>query len=163
MAFHIISYRDGQVEHLKELANTTFAIREVKYPYGWSTGGTGNNHHSYDIARIIDLTWDELDNTARAYANASLFLMTSRSLALSINDNGAFDPRPFTTVAEAYYFGVSFFDEIGLFGNKTARESAIVITNTEPLLDQIKQNLAALDASDPWVAATKRKLDELSK
>jgi len=163
MAFHIISYRDGKVEHLRELANTTFAIRNVKYPFGWDTGGTGNNHHSYDIARIINLTWEELDDTAKAYANATLFLMKARSLAISINDDGAFDPRPFTTVAEAYYFGVSFFDEIGLFGNETARESRIVFTNTEPLLEQIKQNLAALDASDPWVAATKRKLDGLGK
>jgi len=163
MVFHIISYRDGKVEHLKELANTTFAIREVKYPYGWDTGGTGNNHHYYDIARIIDLTWETLDDTARSYATATLFLMMARSLVLSINDDGAFDPRPFTTVAEAYYFGVSFFEEIGLFGNKTPRDSGIVITNTEPLLGQIKQNLAALDASDPWVAATKRKLDRLSK
>ncbi len=163
MAFHIISYRDGKVEHLRELANTTFAIRNVKYPFGWDTGGTGNNHHSYDIARIINLTWEELDDTAKAYANATLFLMKARSLAISINDDGAFDPSPFTTVAEAYYFGVSFFDEIGLFGNETARESRIVFTNTEPLLEQIKQNLAALDASDPWVAATKRKLDGLGK
>jgi hypothetical protein len=163
MAFHIISYRDGQVEHLKELANTTFAIRFVKYPYGWRTGGTENNHHSYDIARIIDLTWDQMDEAARSYANAAIFLMTAVSLAFSIDDKGAFNPSAFTTVAEAYYFGVSFFEEIGLFGNETSRDSAIVITNTEPLLDQIKQNLATLDASDPWVAATKRKLDGLGK
>ena len=163
ITFHIISYRGGQVQKLKELADTTYAIRKVKYPYGWDTGGAMNNHHAYDVTRIINLTWEELDDTARSYANATIFLMTARSLALSINDDGDFDPRPFTTVAEAYYFGVSFFEEIGLFGNETARESAIVVTNTEPLLDQIKQNLAALDASDPWVAATKRKLDGLSK
>jgi hypothetical protein len=163
MTFHILSYRDGQVARHQELANTTFAIRNVKYPYGWNTGGTQNNHHAYDVARIINYTWEDLDGTARAYAIATLFLLKTRSLAHSINDDGAFDPKPFTTVAEAYYFGVSFFDEAGIFGNRQPLSERVVITNTEDLLRQIEENLQALDPKDPWVAATDFKLRELKE
>ena len=163
ITFHIISYRSGQVERLEQIGNTTFAIRTVKYPYGWSTGGTQNNHHAYDVARIINLTWDHLDGIARAYAGTSMFLMMARSMGLSIDGNGRFDPRPFTTVAEAYYFGISFFEELGYFGNETPRNQSIVISNSEALLDKIEENLLALDQSDPWVAAARRKLNRLKK
>ncbi len=163
ITFHIISYRGGQVGLLEQIGNTTFAIRTIKYPYGWSTGGTQNNHHAYDVARIINLTWDHLDGIARAYAGTSMFLMMARSLGLSIDGNGRFDPRPYTTVAEAYYFGISFFEELGYFGNETPRDQTIVISDSDVLLRRIEEHLLALDQSDPWVAASKRKLARIKE
>ena len=163
ITFHILSYRGGQVQRLGQIGETTFAIRRIKYPFGWDTGGTQNNHHAYDVARIINLTWSELDRVARAYAYATLFLMRARSIALSIDQDGSFDSRPFTTVAEAYYFGVSFFVETGLFGNEVLHDKGVVITNTEGLLEKIERNLAVLDPTDPWVAATQRKISELKR
>ena len=79
MTFHIVSYRNGDVRHHDRIARTTFGIRNVEYPYGWDTGGTQNNHHAYDVARIINLVWDQLDTTSRARANAALYLMAARS------------------------------------------------------------------------------------
>lgn len=163
ITFHIISYLDGEVNHRDRIGLTTTAIRDVKYPYGWDTGGTQNNHHAYDVARIINLTWEDLDRTGRAYAEANLFLMGVRSLAMSIDSRGAFDPRPFTTVGEAYYFGVSFFDEMGIFGNEVPRTTAIKLTNTADLYGQIRANLERLDQTDPWVAAARRKLEEIGR
>lgn len=159
ITFHIISYRGGDVNRLGEIGVTTGAIRDVKYPYGWDTGGTQNNHHAYDVARIINLTWDELDKSARSHASANLFLLLSRSLSMSIDSHGHFDPAPYTTVGEAYYFGISFFEEMGLFGNEIPRTAGLRITNTENLFGQIEANLADLDPTDPWVAAARRKLD----
>ncbi|MEM8597715.1 MAG: hypothetical protein AAGF76_14760 [Pseudomonadota bacterium] len=161
ITFHIISYRGGEVAHLKKIAQTTGAIRHVKYPFGWDTGGTQNNHHAYDIARIFNLTWDELDPVSRSHANATLFLLLARSLALSIDGDGSFDAVPYTTVGEAYYFGVSFFAEMGLFGNPMPQNHSLSITNTENLFHQIGENLDALDQSDPWIAAARRKLSEI--
>ena len=158
ITFHMLSYRSGDVELMRKIARTTAAIRRVKYPFGWNTGGTQNNHHAYDVVRIINLAWDELDPAARAYANATIFLMTARALALSVDDKGAFDPRPYGTVGEAYYFGISFFAEVGLFGNKTARTTEVSVANTDALLAQIERNLSNLDRSDPWVVAAERKL-----
>ena len=70
ITFHIISYRDGQVGQLRQIARTTFAIRHVNYPYGWHSSGTQNNHHAYDVARIINLTWDHLGQTERQHCPA---------------------------------------------------------------------------------------------
>ncbi|MEM9044073.1 MAG: hypothetical protein AAGC81_05220 [Pseudomonadota bacterium] len=159
ITFHIISYRGGDVALKKEIGQTTMAIKRVKYPFGWSTGGTQNNHHAYDIARIINLTWDDLDEPSRQHGSATIFLMSARSLAKSIDSTGAFDPKPFTTIGEAYYFGISFFEEIGLFGNPIARKSLTKVSDTDILYHQISDNLDDLDQSDPWVAAARRKLD----
>ncbi|MEM9061414.1 MAG: hypothetical protein AAGD13_13205 [Pseudomonadota bacterium] len=161
MTFHILSYRGGDVPNLGGIAATTGAIRRVKYPYGWNTGGTQNNHHAYDVARIINLTWDELAPSSRSYARATLFLLGTRALALSINDRGEFDPGPYGTVGEAYYFGISFFAELGVFGNKTGRDTVARIDNADELLAQIEANLSKLDSSDSWVVAAKRKLETI--
>ena len=83
-------------------------------------------------------------------------------MALSVNGDGVFDPRPYTSVAEAYYFGVSFFSEVGLFGNPMPVLSGIKVIDAQPLLAQIHANLAKLHPLDPWVAATRRKLEALS-
>ena len=163
ITFHIISYRGGDVGRRDRIGDTTSALQGVVYPYGWDTSGTQNNHHAYDIARIFNLTWDDLNDVGRSAAGASLFIMSARSLAMSIDSDGRFDPRPYTTVAEAYYFGISFFDEIGLFGGVGPRTASIEVTNTEGLYDQISRNLAELDQSDPWVAAARRKLLEVRR
>lgn len=158
ISFHIISYRSGNVNHLQQIGQTTFAIRHVRYPFGWSSGGTQNNHHAYDVARIVNLTWDHLDQMQRATARALLFLMAARSLHLSIDSNGEFDAEPYSTVGQAYYFGVSFFDEIGLF-RPSGRDEFLTISNTESLRERIEANLKKLDPSDPMVGAAVRKLN----
>jgi hypothetical protein len=156
--FHIVSYRGGEVAHSRKIARTTIAIRHHAYPYGWYSDGQQNNHHNYDVARIINQTWDNLDEADRASARALLFLMTARSLALSISSDGVFNSAPFNTVGSAYYFGVSFFAEVGLFGNKIPRTRGIAITNTEGLRDRIEANLRKLNKSDPMVGAALLKL-----
>ena len=161
ITFHILSYRGGRVNLLDKIAATTFAIRNVKYPYGWDTGGDQNNHHAYDVARIINLTRDHLDATADALAGTHIFLLTTRSLALSIDETGSFDPKPYTTIGEAYYFGISFLIEVGLIGEVDVGESMVVLTNTESLLKEIWQNLLKLDRSDPYVVATLNKLADV--
>lgn len=161
ITFHIISYRGGDVARKRQIGTTTGALRRVKYPYGWNTGGTQNNHHAYDVARIINLTWEELDETDRSQAGAHMYLMQARSLTSSIRADWSFDPTPYTTVGEAYYFGISFFEEMGLFGNPVARDRFTEITNTEDLYRKLRNHLDKLDDADPWVVAAKHKLDRL--
>ena len=85
--------------------------------------------------------------------------MMARSLVFSIDTKGVFNSTPYNTVGEAYYFGVSFFHELGLFGNNISRTQVIVVTNTEGLRDRIETNLGKLDKSDPMVGAALRKLN----
>ena len=159
MTFHILSYRGGDVRLRKQIAQTTFSIRHVPYPYGWDGGGLQNNHHAYDVVRIVNLTWSDLDRTQQSVAKAFLMLLTARSLAMSIDGAGAFDVAPYSTAGEAYYFGLSFFVEAGLLGRTATSE--VKVTNKEDLAARIGRKLDTLDASDPWVSAARRKLDLL--
>ena len=158
ITFHIVSYRNGAVNRLPRIGQTTFDIRHTRYPFGWRSSGAQNNHHAYDAARILNLIWDHMDPTQQATARALLFLMAARSLHLSIDSNGVFDAEPYSTVGQAYYFGVSFFDEIGLF-RPNGRQDFLSITDTEALRERIAANLMMLDPSDPMVGAAIRKLN----
>ena len=96
-------------------------------PFGWDGGGLQNNHHAYDVVRIVNLTWSDLDRTQQSVAKAFLMLLTARSLAMSIDGAGAFDVAPYSTAGEAYYFGLSFFVDSGVLG-RTASSDVKVTT-----------------------------------
>lgn len=159
--FHIVSYRGGNVPFPRRIAQTTFAIRNLPYPFGWEGNGQQNNHHAYDVARIINLIWDDLDMTQRANARALVLLQLYRSIGLSINDDGSFDTTPYSTVGEAYYFGLSFIEEANIFVEMLSHRQQLRITNADGLLDRIERHLQALEPSDPMIAAAKRKLERI--
>lgn len=158
ITFHIVAYRGGRVNRLQQIGQTTLDIRHGHYPFGWRSGGAQNNHHAYDVARIVNLTWDHMDERQRATARALLFLMAARALYFSIDRNGVFDAEPYSTVGQAYYFGVSFFDEIGLF-RPNGRLDFASITDAEALRQRIDANLKLLDPADPMVGAAMRRLN----
>ena len=116
----------------------------MPYLYGWDGGGLQNNHHAYDVVRIVNQT-AQTDRTQQSVAKALLMLLTARSLAMSIDGGGAFDVAQLA--GEAYYFGLSFFVESGLLGRTASSE--VKVTNKEGLIAGIGRNLDALDASDP--------------
>ena len=49
--FHIISYLQGRVDHWPEIIETTLAIKDEPYPFGWKHEGELVNHNNYDVAR----------------------------------------------------------------------------------------------------------------
>ena len=55
-------------QHLRQLADTTFAIRRLRYPYGWRDRGTQKNHHTYDVVRLLRRTWPLMLPEQRARA-----------------------------------------------------------------------------------------------
>ena len=84
--------------------------------------------------------------------------MLARAQRLSLNFNGEFDARPYNSVAEAYYFGVSFFDEIGYF-RSSKRFWTMVDFDSEPTRQLILTNIRNLDSDDPMLSAALRKLE----
>ncbi|UUX48559.1 hypothetical protein NUH88_14190 [Nisaea acidiphila] len=113
ITFHIVSYRSGDVPRREKLIETLFLTRERPYPYGWQDRGTQNTHHTYDVVRIIELVWPDLDAYQRARARAEIVIILSRALRIALQQDGSFDPAPYNSVAEAYYFGVSLLDAAG--------------------------------------------------
>jgi hypothetical protein len=100
---------------LNQLVRKTLRIRDRPYPFGWHDRGTQNNHHSYDVVRLLRFGWPQMTLQERAKAQAEMFIITARARRLSINSVGEFDLSPYSSIDEAYYFGVSLFDEIGYF------------------------------------------------
>ena len=158
ITFHILSYRGGQVRHRDRIAATTMAIRKVRYPFGWCDGGPYNSHHAYNVSRFLKLTWNELSPRQQAYASAWLLLMKLRALIASKGES-AFDARPYTTVAEGYYFGISFLKESGLLADKALLDLRRAGADDICLIETIARDLRSLDRSDAWVAAAERKLN----
>jgi len=158
ITFHIVSYRNGKVEQWPTIVDHTFRIREMHYPYGWHYQGTQNNHHAYDVTRLLRLGWSEMTFLQKARARAELFIMLARAQRLSMNYDGEFNAEPYNKVAEAYYFGVSFFDEAGYF-RPSKRFWTSINFDSEPLRQLILGNLRKLNSEDPMAAAALRKLE----
>lgn len=157
ITFHVVRYRSGQAPLLHKIAQTTFDIRERRYPFGWQDRGTQNTHHSYDVVALVRFAWPMMTEFQRARAQAELAIILVRTLRLALNARGEFDATPFDSLGEAYYFGVSLLDEIGYFRpsrNFWGRRTP----DSEPLRQKIMARMAEIPSNDPMLAAARRKL-----
>lgn len=159
ITFHAISYRPNDPPHMKELADTLFAIRTARYPYGWRDQGTQNNHHAYDVARLLRRAWPHMTAEQKARSAAELTIMVARSLNVSIHADGTFDEAPYDSASEAYYFGVSFLDEVGFFRPSRRFWTPMEVSNPESLRSVLLANLRKLDQRNAMVGAALRKLE----
>ena len=160
MTFHMVSYRNGKVNLLRKIVATTFDLRETRYPFGWHDRGVLNNHHNYDVTRLLRYGWPSMTENQKARARAEIAIMLARSLRLTIDGQGAFKGDAYDSMADAYYFGVSFLDEAGYF-----RKSRLFWTRpgrtfpgAEDVRRRLVKNLTALGSEDPMAIAAMRKL-----
>jgi len=158
ITFHVISYRQDTPPRLGRMADTLFAIRTQRYPYGWRDQGTQNNHHAYDVVRLLRRAWPEMTQEQRRRSEAELAIMLARSLGVSIDDGAKFVDEPYNSVAEAYYFGVSFLDEIGFFRKSRRFWTPLQVTDANSLRQALLTNIARLNPANPMAAAAVRKL-----
>ena len=161
--FHIVSYRHGKVPRLRQIVDTTFNLRERPYPFGWQDRGTKNNHHMYDVVRLLRYGWPHMTDLQQARAQAEIFIMLARSLRLTIDGQGKFYTDAYDNVGDAFYFGVSFLDEVGYFW-PTERPwfgAKRTYPGAERLRLLLMKHLQALDQRDPMVLSAIRKLDGL--
>jgi len=158
ITFHVVSYRQDDPPRMDEMADTLFSTRTLKYPYGWRDRGRQNNHHAYDVVRLLRRSWPYLDLNQQARGSAQLVLMLARSLGLSIDHQGHMVDTAYESVSEAYYFGVSFLDEIGYFRDSQRFWSALQMDGAEQIRDRLEQHLVALNSETPMAVAALRKL-----
>jgi hypothetical protein len=159
ITFHAISYRSDDPPHMRELADTLFAMRTSRYPYGWRDEGKPNNHHAYDVARLLRRTWPYMTAEQQARATAELTVMVARLLSISIRPDGHFDDEPYTSPAEAYYFGVSFLDEVGFFRPSRRFWTPMTTGDADSLRATLQQHLQKMDQRNALVTAALRKLN----
>lgn len=160
ITFHIVAYRGGDVPHLDKIVATTLNLREQPYPYGWQDRGTKNNHHSYDVVKLLRYGWPYLDAFERAAVSAEISIMLARSLRLSMDGQGRFYEDAYDNIGDAYYFGVSFLDEAGFFRpSRLFWSKHLSFADSENVRQKIIANLEKLDSRDPMIAAALRKAE----
>jgi hypothetical protein len=161
ITFHIASYRNGRISRIREMVRTTLRIRDRRYPLGWHDRGTQNNHHAYDVVRLLRLGWPYMTDEEKANAWAEIVIILARARRLSMNVLGQFDSSPYSSLDEAYYFGVSLLDELGYF--RPSRRFWIFThmwkpDDSEELRRKILANIERLGVQTPMMAAARQKL-----
>jgi hypothetical protein len=115
MTYHIIAYTKGGVEHWPQIIETTTAIESDPYPYGWRHNGQYNNHNLYDVAKIYKYGWTHMSETERTNVKSQIESMIEWSMENTLGSDYSFlhDPTFSDSLADEYYFGISFFDVVG--------------------------------------------------
>jgi hypothetical protein len=121
--FHIVSYLRGQVDHWPEIIETTLAIKNEPYPFGWKHEGDLTNHNNYDAAKVFRYGWLHMSSEQRRHAADTMTYMLHWTLTSSLQPSGSFKTIPtfFSSVAADFYFGVLFLRTIGLWDNPETR------------------------------------------
>jgi hypothetical protein len=120
VTFHMISYRRGEVHHWPAIIETTFAIENEPYPFGWKHKGGFTNHNNYDIAKIFSYGWPHMTPEQQRRAAAAIDEMVHWTLSESLQTGGSFKTVPtfFSSTAADFYFGVSFLQTVGFWDAK---------------------------------------------
>ena len=151
--FHTVSYRKGAVNHWPQIIETTLAIKSLPYPFGWKHNGQYNNHNDYDVVKILRFGWPSMTPSERDRARANIQAMLKWALDDSVTPDGQFrdDPSFYDSVAEAYYYGVSFLGEVG-YWNKDQRfwdDGTVDYVGAKDLCRKIESHLARLQTNSP--------------
>jgi hypothetical protein len=115
--FHIISYRRGNVDHWPEIVETTIAIENEPYPFGWKHDDGYVNHNNYDVAKIFRYGWPHMSPEQQRRASSKIRDMLHWTLNSSLQDDGSFKTVPafFSSLGADFYFGVAFLQTIGFW------------------------------------------------
>ena len=121
--FHIVSYLEGQVDRWPEIIETTSAIANEPYPFGWKHEGDLTNHNNYDVVKVFSYGWPHMSPQQRRQAADAIKYMLDWTLNSSLQPNGSFKTIPtfFSSVGADFYFGVLFLRTIGFWGDPAKR------------------------------------------
>lgn len=160
LTYHTVAYRKGNVNHLKKVFDTTLALRQMEYPYGWLVRGKFNNHNNYDVVRLFKYGWPELTESQQRSARAHLTDILDWTLNTSLRSDGSFvgDPAFYNSLADAYYYGVSVLDKIGYWSERKRFWTEEPFVGATAHCRLIRDKIVALDLKDLSAHAAKRKL-----
>lgn len=115
--FHTVSYRKGDVNHWPQILDTLLAQRTRGYPYGWLANGHYVNHNNYDVVKVLGYGWPHASDDHKAQAAAAIEDMLNWCLTTSLQPDCSFaiDEDFYSSVADAFYYGVVFLDVCGFW------------------------------------------------
>lgn len=144
--FHIISYKRGYVGHWPEIINTTMAIKDEPYPFGWSHNGEFVNHNNYDVAKIFRYGWSHMSAPRQREVAGEIGEMLQWTLNHSLQTDGSFKTVPsfFSSQGADFYFGVSFLQTIGYWDSGLRFWTSEDFPEATSVCERIKTRLEAL-------------------
>ncbi|MEQ8390621.1 MAG: hypothetical protein RIB30_06480 [Thalassospira sp.] len=160
LTFHNISYQHGKVDLWTAIFDTTLAIRDEAYPFGWKHNDDFNNHNNYDVTKIFDLGWSSVDTDTQNEAASDIGLVLNWCLTKSMTPDGGFidDPTFYNSVGAAYYYGVSFLDQAGYFGTDVPFWTDKPFADGPALCCKIQKNIKSEGLDDDEAKAALEKL-----
>jgi hypothetical protein len=144
--FHIISYRRGNVDHWPEIVETTMAIDDEPYPFGWKHDDGYVNHNNYDVAKIFRYGWPHMSPEQQRKAASKIRDMLHWTLNSSLQDDGSFKTVPafFSSLGADFYFGVSFLQTIGFWDESKRFWTRENFPEADAICKRIKTRLVAM-------------------
>src|SRR5262245_17240815 len=89
ITFHIVSYRNGQVDRKVAIGKHLLASKYENYPYGWLKDGQMSNHNNYDVVKILRLIWGDLPDALQKKFEIEIENMTRWALQYSLQRDGS--------------------------------------------------------------------------
>lgn len=150
ITFHLVSFRGGAgVGRWPQLIDTTLAFKNDRYPFGWLEDGQYlSNHHNMDIVRLWRLGWKEATPLQRQQMSKEIDGMLDFCLHKSLQPDGSFNSPEEDTVSSAFYFGVSFLNEIGYFSKKNRFWTDRTFPQATEVRERIEKRMKAIGLDD---------------
>lgn len=153
--FHLVSFRQGKVQHWPEILRTTLAIKDFEYPYGWLEDGKMSNHHNYDAARLFHLGWEHASPAQGEEIRGGIRRMLRFALEESLQPDGTFADPSEDTLGGSFYFAVALLHEVGYFGKSNRFWTAEEFPKAEEVRKRVRSRIRALgldDSESQWAA-----------
>lgn len=161
MTFHAISYLKGDVANWPSIIDTLFASKDLPYPTGWMHNGQYNHHNNYDVATILRYGWRHMSSPQKEQARLALESMLNWCLTGPADADPPFavDPSFYDSVANYYYFGVSFLDVVGYWDRAKRFWTTRDFPGAQKLCRQLKKQLLSNPLQDSAAATAIANLD----
>jgi hypothetical protein len=116
ITFHIVSDRDGNVNHLDRIARRVLELSKVDFPAGIRMNGRYENHLNWDVVKIMKYAWPHLDEPTRQAVAGEFSRMLTWCLAESYQPDGSFKLSELDdTPGDAMQYGTNFLRDLGFF------------------------------------------------
>ncbi len=162
ITYHIIHARKGRVNHWPEIIETTFAIRDDAYPFGWLSDGRWHNHNNYDLARMFRYGWEHMTPEQQRRVAELMQEMVDWAFAETLDDSYRgfkLFPEISSSVGAELYFGASFLDAAGYFATEPWYGTLQRPEHPARVCANLQVYAQTLDPNDTYVIGAVKKFD----
>ena len=162
LTYHQTDYNPDAIDHWPQIIDTTMAIRDRPYPYGWLTYGRFNNHNNYDVVRTLRTAWPHATDGERQAIRKAIGTMLQWCLDHSLLPDGSFKPDGtfYDSLGARYYYGVSFLDAVGYWNKANRFWTDDTFAKATSVCCAIKTRIQKLGLKGGITASAVRKLDQ---